>query len=66
MIEKEFNFGELEKGTVFTKGKRWFRKCSEKNSGETIQSSGMGFATDEKGRYNFFGNNQKVKKYEFQ
>ncbi|MFW6173558.1 MAG: hypothetical protein ACOC5T_07430 [Elusimicrobiota bacterium] len=58
-------FGELEKRAVFIRNKRWYKKTSDKDSGKTVQSDGFGTATDERGVINFFGNNQKVKKYEF-
>lgn len=58
-------FGELERGAVFVKNKRWYKKTSNKDSGKTVQSDGFGTATDEKGRVNFLGNNQKVERYEF-
>lgn len=61
----ERTFGELAKSEVFIRNKRWYKKISEKNSGMTIQSSGIGSALDEKGRINIFGNDQKVNKYEF-
>ena len=59
------NFGELKKETVFFKSGRWYKKVSNKESGKTVQSSGWGSAQDERGRTNFFGNNQEVERYEF-
>ena len=61
----EETFGGLEQGAVFVRHKRWYKKNSRKDSGRTVQSSGWGSAQDERGRLNFFGNKQKVERYEF-
>jgi len=59
-------FGELEKGAVFVRNKRWYKKTSNKNSGMTTEHEGWGTAVGKQlGRINFFGNFQKVKRYEF-
>jgi len=63
---KEYRFGELSQGAVFTKSKRWYKKIHDKESGKTSQHPGWGAALDHKNRINFFGNNQKVCRYEIQ
>jgi len=58
-------FGELKKDTVFFRNKKWFKKYSPKDSAKKLHYSGFGYALDENKRINFFGNYQKVERYEF-
>ena len=58
------NFGELKKGAVFVRNKKWYKKMSKEYSNKKFDFCGYGESQDDNGRINFFSNNQKVDRYE--